>query len=79
MSETWVIIEHEDGRRYSVRDTDPRANGEAGWRVEGAEAPDAFVVKGVTKPRAPRKRPTAKNAALIAPAPVPAPDGEAES
>lgn len=74
-TETWVIIEHDDGRRYSVRDTDPRATGEEpGWRVEGAETAEAFVVKGVKKPKAPRKRPTAKNAAPIA---GPAADGEA--
>jgi len=61
-----VIVNHVDGRRFSVRVDDPRATGEDGWTVEGAETPDAFIVTGVPKPKPLRERPRPKNAAPIA-------------
>lgn len=64
--ENRVIIEHTDGRRYSVLDTDPRATGEEdGWVVEGPETPEAFIATGIPQPKRDRPRPRAKDAAPI--------------
>jgi hypothetical protein len=64
VSDVWVIIEHEDGRRFSVRETDPRTT-EPGWTVEGAESDASFIVTGIPAPKKPRRRPAAKDAAPI--------------
>lgn len=67
MSDTRVIVEHEDGRRYSVPAKDPRATGkEAGWTVEGEETNAAFVATGIPKPKKARSRPKAKAATPLA-------------
>lgn len=56
-----VIVEHEDGRRFSVPNDDPRATGhEKGWTVEGAETDAHFVVSGIPKPRKGRRPPRVK-------------------
>lgn len=62
-----VIVEHADGRRFSVPADDPRATGaEDGWTVEGEETDASFVVTGVPKPKRSRTRPRAKAAAPVA-------------
>lgn len=62
----WVVIEHEDGRRFSVADDDPRATGEeAYWTVEGAERPETFVPVGIPPVKRPRRKPAAKDAAPL--------------
>lgn len=60
----WVIVRHTDGRRFSVRVSDPRATGADGWSVEGAESPAAFVTD-VPAPKPRRRRPRAKDATPI--------------
>jgi hypothetical protein len=72
MSDDRIIIEHKDGRTYSVT---PKAHAEfyPDFKVVGPETPEAFVVTGIPKPKRKRSRPKAKDAAPIA-----APEAEAE-
>jgi hypothetical protein len=66
VSDVWVIVAHEDGRRFSVRSTDPRATcADLGWTVEGLETDAAFVATGIPKPKRGRRKPAAKDARPI--------------
>lgn len=69
MADDSVIIEHADGRRYSV----PR---EAAGRlypdfaIVGEESAEAFELVGVPTPRPPRRKPRTKAAKAKAAAPL---------
>jgi hypothetical protein len=70
MPEKRVIVEHKDGRTYSV----PEAKAERlypsdqGWKVTGEETPAAFQITGVPAPKAPRRSVRAKGKKRAAPA-----------
>ncbi len=68
MPEARVIIEHEDGRRYSVT---PKAHQRLyrDFRVVGEETDAAFIPVGIPTPKPARKGAKAKNAKPIAPKP----------
>ncbi|MHB8398434.1 MAG: hypothetical protein ACYDCI_05795 [Candidatus Limnocylindrales bacterium] len=64
MSEHRVIIEHPDGRRYSVTPAAHRDLYEAdGFAVVGEETPADFIATGIPAPKRPRRRPTPKRVA----------------
>lgn len=74
-----IIIEHEDGRRFSVT---PEAHAELypDFTVVGPETDGAFETVGIPKPKRPRHAPRAKDAAPIAePEPESEPDAEPEA
>lgn len=60
-----VIVEHKDGRTYSVTPADAEKH-YPDFKVVGPETPEAFVAKGVPKPKRDRKRPAPKDARPIA-------------
>lgn len=71
---TRVVIEHKDGRRFSVT---PEAHQELypDFKVVGEETPDAFVAKGIPAPKTNRPRRRSKTGATkTATAPVSAID-----
>lgn len=72
MPEARVIIEHEDGRRYSVT---PKAHTDLypDFKVVGEETDDAFTTVGIPAPKRGRKQPAAKNAKPIDAKPIPQP------
>lgn len=56
-----VIVEHEDGRRYSVpREAAKRLYPD--FAIVGEETPEAFALVGVPKQKRARQKPRAKDA-----------------
>lgn len=62
--ETRHIIEHADGRSYSVTKAGFKAAGyeKEGFKIVRPEAAADFDIVGVPAPKAPRSRPTSKTA-----------------
>ena len=59
-----IIIEHKDGRTYSVTpETHKKLYPD--FKVVGKETPEAFVATGIPVAKAPRSKPAAKNAKPI--------------
>jgi len=65
VSEHRVIVEHKDGRRYSVTRADA-AKHYPDFKIVGDETPEAFVATGIPKPKRRRSKPKAKAATPIA-------------
>lgn len=63
MAENRVIIEHKDGRSYSVtREAFEAMYQPEGFKITGEETDAAFDLVGVPAPRRPRSRPRSKGA-----------------
>lgn len=78
------IIEHKDGRSYSVtKDAFQRIYEPEGFKITGEETPAAFVAVGVPAARKPRSRPSSKRPARdrssIGTAAGPLPESRAEA
>lgn len=59
-----VIIEHEDGRRYSTsRAGFEKLYADQGFKIVGEETDASFQPVGIPTPKAPRRQPKAKKAA----------------
>lgn len=80
MSDPNVIIEHEDGRRYSTTvDGFHKLYESEGFVVVGEENPASFELVGVPQPKAPRRKPRAKVAAPLEEAQEPENEPEADA
>lgn len=80
MSDPNVIIEHEDGRRYSTTvDGFHELYEPQGFEIVGEESPASFELVGVPQPKAPRRKPRAKVAAPLEETPEPEAEPESAS